>query len=322
MNDQTALALREPTTADLVAAALQNSPRAAKTFIEFFTATLPNPNTRAAYMRDTRHFFTWCAENACDPLAVTSVHLAAYRETIARDMEPTTVKRHFSALRSLYTWWVEKGVLDSNPVREVKTAKVSRVEGKTPVIDAADVRRVLEELPAGNAVQLRDRAYIAVMAYTFARVSAVSSLRVKDYATQGKRSFLHLDEKGGKQSDIPVHHKLIEYLDTYIEAAGIASSKDTPLFRAAAGKTGQLTERPLHRQNAYDMVRRRLKDAGIEGAFSCHSFRAAGITTFLENGGDLETAQRMAGHADSRTTKLYDRRNQRLSQADFERVQY
>jgi integrase/recombinase XerD len=49
---------------------------------------------------------------------------------------------------------------------------------------------------------------------------------------------------------------------------------------------------------------------------------AAGITNFLENGGSLEAAQRMASHADSRTTKLYDRRDQKILVADVERVRY
>jgi integrase len=57
------------------------------------------------------------------------------------------------------------------------------------------------------------------------------------------------------------------------------------------------------------MLKRRLKQAGLPAHYSPHSFRATGITNFLENDGTLEAAQRIAGHADSRTTKLYDRRN-------------
>lgn len=108
----------------------------------------------------------------------------------------------------------------------------------------------------------------------------------------------------------------------YIERAGIENEKDKPLFRAAVGKTGTLSQRLMDRRDAYEMIKRRLKDAGIRGNYSCHSFRATGITTFLENGGSLETAQWIAGHADSRTTKLYDRRNQRATREDLERVRY
>jgi Phage integrase family len=73
------------------------------------------------------------------------------------------------------------------------------------------------------------------------------------------------------------------------------------------GKTRKLGNRPATRIDAARMLKRRLKDAGLSDAFSPHSFRATGITNFLENGRTLEVAQRIAGHADSRTTKLYDR---------------
>jgi len=68
--------------------------------------------------------------------------------------------------------------------------------------------------------------------------------------------------------------------------------------------------------------RRRLKQAGLPAHYSPHSFRATGITNFLENDGTLETARRIAGHADSRTTKLYDRRIQKVLLEDMERIRY
>lgn len=307
----------------LIPAALANAPeKALSAFIEFFAATLPNANTRSNYLRDVKRFFAWCQERHFDPLTVNSIHLSGYREDLRRDLEPPSVKRHFSSLRSLYAWWVEKGVLDKNPVREVKTEKFSRTEGKTPALSSEDTRRLFESFDTSSLVGLRDRALIGVMAYTFARVEAVVSLRVKDYAPLGKRFVIYLSEKGGKQREIPANHRLEEYLDAYIEAAAIGELKDTPLFRSAAGRTGKLTDRGMARQDAYELIRRRLRDAGIAGAFGCHSFRATGITTFLENGGLLETAQWIAGHADSRTTKLYDKRNQRATLEDLERVRY
>src|SRR5579871_315594 len=160
-----------------------------------------------------------------------------------------------------------------------------------------------------------------VMAYTFARVDAVVSLRVEDYAALGRRAVLRLHEKGGKEREQPVHHQLEEYLDRYIAVAGI-TGKGAPLFRSAMGRTGKLTERPMRRGDAYQMERRRMRDAGIAGNYRCHSFRATSITTFLEAGEALEIAQWIAGHADARTTKLYDKRGQRAALDDLERVRY
>ena len=93
---------------------------------------------------------------------------------------------------------------------------------------------------------------------------------------------------------------------------GLGNEPGSLLFPAALGKTGKLSRRPLVRTDAADMLKRRLKQAGLPAHYSPHSFRATGITNFLENDGTLEAAQRIAGHADSRTTKLYDRRGQKV----------
>jgi integrase/recombinase XerD len=107
-----------------------------------------------------------------------------------------------------------------------------------------------------------------------------------------------------------------------LEAAGIGNDKTTPLFRTAYKKTGTLTERRLAQPDAWDMLQRRAKKAGITTQICSHSWRATGITTFLENGSAIEMAQYMAGHADPRTTKLYDRRRQQVTRGEVERIRY
>jgi integrase len=167
---------------------------------------------------------------------------------------------------------------------------------------------------------LRDRAIIAVMTYTFARVGAVVALTVEDYYAQKKRWWLRLREKNGKVNEMPCHHKLESYLDVYIEAAGIEGDRKGPLFRAAIGKTKKLGEGAMSRTDVWYMVRRRAADAGIETAIGCHTFRATGITDYLTNGGRIEVAQRMAGHSNAKTTGLYDRRNDDVSVGEVERI--
>src|SRR6266404_6236238 len=151
---------------------------------------------------------------------------------------------------------------------------------------------------------------------------AVVNLKVEDYFQTWKRSLIRFKEKGGKEKEIPVHHKLEEILDEYLKATGLEKEPGSPLFPASIGKTGKLSRRPLVRTDAADMLKRRLKQAGLPAHYSPHSFRATGITNFLENDGTLEAAQRIAGHADSRTTKLYDRRGQKVLLEDMERIRY
>ena len=132
-------------------------------------------------------------------------------------------------------------------------------------------------------------------------------MEVEDYFANGKRWWVRLQEKGGKRHEMPAHHKLERFLDDYLSAAGFGDHDKTSLFRSAAGRTGILTDRPMHRVDAYEMVRRRTAEAGLKGKLGCHVFRATGITAYLEDGGTLENAEAMADHASPRTTQLYDR---------------
>src|SRR5690348_3773577 len=138
-------------------------------------------------------------------------------------------------------------------------------------------------------------------------------MQVSDYYPQGKRWWLRLHEKGGKQHEMPVHHTLETYLDTYLDAAGLRGVPKSPLFRSSNGRTKILTDRPLDRKDAFGMIQRRAEPAGIRTKIGCHTFRATGITIYLTNGGDLEKAQQMAAHESPRTTKLYDRRSDVVS---------
>jgi integrase len=167
---------------------------------------------------------------------------------------------------------------------------------------------------------LRDRALIAVMTFALARVGAVVAMRVEDYFANGKRWWVRLHEKGGKRHEMPAHHKLEAFLDDYIKAAGIGDEGKSPLFRSAARRTGTLTATAMHRIDAWRMIQRRAAQAGLEVHIGCHTFRATGITAYLENGGTLEKAQAMAAHESPRTTKLYDRTGDEITLDEVERI--
>ena len=83
---------------------------------------------------------------------------------------------------------------------------------------------------------------------------------------------------------------------------------------------GVLTEKPMHRVDAWRMVQRRAADLGAHVRIGCHTFRATGITAYLEAGGTLENAQAMAAHESPRTTKLYDRSGDGITLEEVERI--
>jgi integrase/recombinase XerD len=219
----------------------------------------------------------------------------------------------------LFDYLVTGGVLPFNPAASVKGPTYVVKKGKTPVLSAEDARTLLDSIDEASVVGLRDRALIGVMVYSFARVSAVVAMRVEDYYQNGKRWWVRLHEKGGKFHEMPVHHKAEEYLDAYL-AAGIATDKKSFLFRTAYRRTGNLTARPMSRWDAFKMIKRRARMAEVSERIGCHTFRATGITVYLQNGGSLEAAQQMANHESIRATKLYDRTGEQVTLDEVERI--
>lgn len=294
--------------------------RAGKRFLEFFTANIRNHNTRLSYVRAITPFLAWCEERGTSLHQIEPIAVAAYIERLSQERAPQTVKQHLAAIRMLFDWLVTGQVVPFNPAASVRGPRYSIRKGKTPVLSAQETRRLLDGIDTSHVVGLRDRALIGAMVYSFARVSAVLNMKVRDYYPQGKRYWLRLHEKGGKFHEVPAHHTAEQYFDEYIEAAGIAKEKDKPLFRTTRGKTRELTSRAMSRFDAYKMIRRRAADIGISSEIACHTFRATGITEYLRNGGTIEHAQQIAAHESPRTTKLYDRTSDAISLDEIERI--
>ena len=135
-------------------------------------------------------------------------------------MSPPSVKQHLACIRMLFDWLVTGQVIPSNPAHSVRGPRHSVSKGVTPVLSSEEATALLTGMDVSTVVGLRDRAIIAVMTYTFARVGAVVALTVEDYFAQKKRWWLRLREKNGKVNEMPCHHKLEEYLDAYLHLAG------------------------------------------------------------------------------------------------------
>ncbi len=290
---------------------------ARKRFLEFFTATIRNENTRVAYARAVGSFFAWCQSYRLELLDIEPIHVAAYIER--HPGAPPTVKQHLAAVRMLFDWLVTGQVLAMNPAASVRGPRHVVKRGKTPVLDADQARQLLDSIDTSKLSGLRDRALIAVMVFSFARVSAAVSLKAEDYYQDGKRWWFRFREKGGKQHQVPAHHTAEAYLDAYLFAVRSGDDKKGPLFRTVT-RHGQLTDRQMTRNDAFRMVKRRTAAAGLPLTTCNHTFRATGITAYLENGGTIEKAQAIAAHESPRTTKLYDRTSDEITLDEIERI--
>jgi integrase/recombinase XerC len=302
----------------LVAAA---GDRAQIRFLEFFAANIRNAHTRRAYGRAVADFLAWCEGRGVASIAtVQPLHVAAYIESLSRTRSAPTAKQHLAAIRHLFDWLVMGQVVPLNPAASVRGPSHSVRRGKTPVLDPAEARALLDAIDISKPAGLRDRALIGLMAFSFARIGAALAMKVEDVYVQNRRLWVRLHEKGGKRHEMPCHHTLEDYLHAYIDGCGLGDEAKGSLFRTIERGRGRLTATPLPQANAYAMIRRRAAAAGIETKIGNHTFRATGITAYLKNGGTLENAAAMANHASTRTTQLYDRRSDEISLDEVERV--
>jgi site-specific recombinase XerD len=291
-------------------------------FLEFFASAIRNPHTRRAYARAAGDFLAWCMGAGVTSITdVQPLHVAAWIELQTTMHAAPTVKQRLAAIRHLFDWLVTGQIVPHNPAASVRGPAHSARTGATPVLDPAEARQLLDSIDVTTPIGLRDRALIALMVFSFARIGAALAMRVNDVYVQQRRLWIRLREKGGKAHAMPCHHTLEAALHAYLEhLSGIGAEPKGPLFRTIARGTRQLSGTPLPQANAYAMVRRRAAAAGIATAIGNHTFRATGITAYLQNGGTLENAAAMANHASTRTTQLYDRRRDEIALDDVERI--
>jgi site-specific recombinase XerD len=295
--------------------------QAAWRYVEFFTANINNDHTRRAYARACARFFAWCEDRGLTLTAIRPFDVAAWVKELQETHSAPGVKQQLAAVRMLFDWLITGQVMPMNPAAAVRGPKHVVKTGTTPVLDAKEWRKLIDRIPTETVRDLRDRALIATLSYSFARITAALRMKVEDLRPQGAGWRVRLHEKGGKQHEMPCHHALAEALHAYVALAGIAEDRKSWLFRTSPRHNATvLTEQPMAQADAWRMIRRRAAACGIKAAIGNHTFRATGITAYLGNGGTLEHAQSMAGHESPRTTKLYDRTQDRLTQDEVERI--
>lgn len=282
---------------------------------EFFEAEIANHHTRKNYTHAVRRFLSWAEQQGLELVRITPGQVGRYFQEV--ELAIPTKKLHLAAIRKFFDRLVNRHVVVLNPAATVRAERYSVIEGKTPHIPPEHAKRLLASIDMSHIVGLRDKAVLAVLVYTAARVGAISRLTIKSLKHDGTQYALRFAEKGGKSREIPVRHDVEQVLLDYIKAAGIM---DGPLFRSTAGKTKRLTERAMTANDICRMMKRRLNAARLPTHYSPHSFRVTTITNLLEQDVSLEDVQHLAGHADPRTTRLYDRRGRKVTRNLVERI--
>lgn len=298
----------------------------------------PSPYTRSNYERDLKQFLTFAGIEANQPEKLTGIrpeHVSAWRDQLlAQGLTNSSVRRKMTALRSLYSYLQTYGYTGTNPAHgDFVAAPSAPRDGKTVGLSPGACRQLLDapidsivrELPDGGKEEaplpagIRDRALLAMLAYTGCRVGELVRLKVGSYKTNGVHRVLEIHGKGGKERIVPLHKEAEQRLEAWLDAAGIREDITGPLFRRMRtarghGKNGFFAW-PMSRRAVQKLVEKYVRRLGLDPNVTVHSLRVTALTTARERGSDIIDLQDFAGHADPRTTLTYIRNRDRLTES-------
>lgn len=295
-----------------------------ETFLAWLTKSSSSA-TQKAYARDVALFmrFAGIAPNQLGRLTqIRPFTVAAWRDHLRdRGLAATSIGRKITVLRSLFTYLQVHGEADNNPAHPhlVATPPVPR-DGKTVGLSPQECRRMLDAPDTETLFGIRDRAMLAVLAFTGCRVGELCRLRVGDIKTTLGHKIAEIRGKGGKERRVPLNREASKRLDAWLESSKLGEWPEAALFPPARsargqGKDGFHSSRQLSPRSVQLLVAGYVRTLGLEPAVTVHSFRVTALTTARERGCDLVDIQTFAGHSDPKTTLSYIRNRDRLDKS-------
>jgi site-specific recombinase XerD len=287
----------EPTAAQITAA----WSRALRSFDGSLNARGMADTTRRAYGVDLQQLAEWASAGALDPAEVGHRDLRRFAGVLSeRGHSRTTIARKLAAVRSFYRHLVERGELDGSPADLVASPKKDSYLPR--VLRADEIAAILDSIPQGDPLQMRDRAMFELAYAAGLRAQEIVSLDLTDVDPDGEE--LRVTGKGGRTRVVPAGEPAWRALDRYLQrarprlAGGV--NDDTALFLSRRGR--RLSTSDVRRRLTL-CTRRAAAGAGI----SPHTLRHSFATHLLEGGADLRSIQELLGHASVSTTQTYTR---------------
>jgi len=291
---------RNPTGAG--ATGKQASDAGMKEIIEAFLGTLReqkgySPHTVRSYRADLIHFFTFLGTRQQE---VGSSEIRAYMASLFGRYKRTTMARKLSAIRSFLAFLERKGVLESNPAKEVSSPKLDKYIPGYLTVD--EVFRLLERPEKAKPFGSRDLAILELLYSCGIRVSEMAGLNISSIDPEER--LLKVTGKGNKERVVPVGRHALGAVERYLDATRhlrVTRSGDpleAPLFLNQRG--GRLSSRSIHR-----IVKKYALECGFSPEISPHSMRHTFATHMLDGGADLRSVQELLGHESLSTTQKY-----------------
>ena len=261
-------------------------------------------NTLASYRRDLRVFDAFLGERSV-PLEAASTadlsdHVARLR---AEGKAPASVTRAAVAVRSMYRFLAEEGVLDHDPGADLEVPRVPA--GLPKALSEAEVASLIESVSGHDPLSRRDRAILEVLYGTGARISELVGLSLPDLDREG--GLIRVFGKGAKERVVPIGRMAREALDAWLGPDGRPQLEPDRWLRRGDADAVFLNQRGgrLGRQGAWAMVKARGARVGLTDRLSPHVLRHSCATHMLDHGADIRAVQELLGHASISTTQVY-----------------
>lgn len=281
-------------------------------------------NSVATYDKAIRLFLEYLGASSPDELrAVTHAHVIAFKKELQRrGMSPRTVNNRLSAISSLFDHLIDKQIVKINPAKGIKRMRVNHDRVEAKVLTPQEVRNLLDAPDPNKRQGVRDRAILHILFFTGCRISELCSLKVKDFYEEQGFWVMDFAVKGGKRNRLAVHQELVVAVHRYLKAAGHGDDLHCPLILPVKHNQKTNDDRRCLTRRAVSLIwNKYTKMSGITGS-SPHSARATFITQALENNCPIEAVQRSVGHAQIKTTQMYDKRTQKYRESASFLVRY
>jgi site-specific recombinase XerD len=274
--------------------------------------------TQRAYDVDLEQFAGWAIARGLAPDRVAPKDVRRYvAELSGRGAAPSTSARKLAALRALFSSQREHGRIGENPADLVSTPR--RASPLPRVLSAREAAALLDGIPAGGPLQLRDRAIFELAYACGLRAEELVSLRLDDVDWDGEQ--LRVEGKGRKTRFVPVGEPAMRALDEYLRRAreelqrrGAAAEADRARSIGDRGGLDTVFLSKSGRPLGTSDVRRRLRTwatraaaVGDRAGISPHTLRHSFATHLLDGGADLRSIQELLGHASVSSTQIYTR---------------
>jgi integrase/recombinase XerC/integrase/recombinase XerD len=261
--------------------------------------------TRVAYGTDMGQLAEWAAAQGMTPFDLSPRMLRRYAGVISeRGLSKSSVARKIASIRAFYRHLVQRGLLEANPADLVATPKKDQYLPR--VLKPGEANEVLDTIPAGGPLELRDRALFEVAYGCGLRAEELVNLDVTDLDPDAEE--MRVTGKGSKTRIVPAGEPAWQAIERYLDrarpklasAAGAARRTEPALFLSKSGRRLSTSD-----------VRRRLRTstqrAGTGPGVTPHTLRHSYATHLLEGGADLRSIQELLGHASISTTQTYTR---------------